>query len=55
MFDVIRHIFIIPLQNQRNSKGEKYIRTGDGLVYQVSDILFALVDLYVQEGGVDPV
>ena len=22
MFDVIRHIFIIPLQNQRNSKGE---------------------------------
>ena len=23
MFDVIRHIFIIPLQNQRNSKGEK--------------------------------
>ena len=24
MFDVIRHIFTIPLQNQRNSKGEKY-------------------------------
>ena len=23
MFDVIRHIFTIPLQNQRNSKGEK--------------------------------
>ena len=23
IFDVIRHIFIIPLQNQRNSKGEK--------------------------------
>ena len=23
MFDVIRHIFIIPLQNQRSSKGEK--------------------------------
>ena len=23
MFDVIRHIFIIPQQNQRNSKGEK--------------------------------
>ena len=22
MFDVIRHIFTIPLQNQRNSKGE---------------------------------
>ena len=22
MFDVMRHIFIIPLQNQRNSKGE---------------------------------
>ena len=25
MFDVIRHIIIIPLQNQRNSKGEKEI------------------------------
>ena len=25
MFDVIRHIFIIPLQNQRNSKGEKLL------------------------------
>ena len=23
MFDVIRHIFLIPLQDQRNSKGEK--------------------------------
>ena len=25
MFDVIRHIFIIPLQNKRNSKGENII------------------------------
>ena len=27
MFDVIRHIFTIPLQNQRNSKGEKQVAT----------------------------
>ena len=29
MFDVIRHMFTIPLQNQRNSKGEKDISATD--------------------------
>ena len=32
MFDVIRHIFTIPLQNQRNSKGEKTKTYPDGTV-----------------------
>ena len=35
MFDVIRHIFTIPLQNQRNSKGEK-LKSTHNVIEQIS-------------------
>ena len=37
MFDVIRHIFIIPLQNQRNSKGENQLSMCIDLEIDVCD------------------
>ena len=50
MFDVIRHIFIIPLQNQRNSKGENNLplHNGDKILAldMSSDILYTRHALY---------
>ena len=42
MFDVIRHIFTIPLQNQRNSKGESRssLTRGDVANYLLNYIIY---------------